>query len=107
MNRGFSGSRREADAAFRAKGTAWTSQKHGGPQKRAVLSSNRVTGRPDYLLAPALARPARHSRNSRYRGSRSCGTSAAAGATTGGGGAAPDAADTAEPAGSGMLRSSH
>src|SRR5215212_10163607 len=65
-------------------------QKQDGPPERAVLSSIRVTGRPDYLLGVALARLARHSRNSRYSGSRgSCGASAAAGAAAAGGGAAP------------------
>src|SRR6476619_5578980 len=65
------------------------------------LSSSRVTGWPDHLLAPAWARLARHSRNSRYRGS--CGATAAAGAD----GVTLDADDMAAPAGSGMLRSSH
>src|SRR5258707_1175578 len=69
------------------------------------LSSNRVIDWPDYLLVLALARLARHSRNSRYSGS--CGARAVAGAAAAGGDAAPDADDTAAPAGSGMLRSSH
>src|SRR3954469_5741069 len=79
------------------------SQKHDGPPKRTVLILAKPRyGWPDSLLVLALARLARHSRNSRYSGSRSCGASAVAA-----GGAAPDAADTAAPAGSGILRSSH
>src|SRR3954453_19001664 len=81
------------------------SQKHDGPPKRTVLILAKPRyGWPDYLLVLALARLARHSRNSRYSGSRSCGASAV-GAITGADGAAPDAA--AAPGGSGMLRSSH
>src|SRR3954471_7123317 len=37
---GFRGLDKAADAIFQAKGTARTSQKHDGPPKRAVLSSN-------------------------------------------------------------------
>src|SRR3954453_9828594 len=74
------------------------SQKHDGPPKRTVLVLAKPRyGWPDYLLVLALARLARHSRNSRYSGSRSWGEGGGAA-----GGAAPDAADTAAPAGSGI-----
>jgi hypothetical protein len=35
-NEDFRGLDKEADAIFQARGTAWTSQKHDGPPKRAV-----------------------------------------------------------------------
>ena len=89
------------------KGNSRTSQKHDGPPKRAVLSSNRV--RPARLpVGAGLGAAGPPFQEFAIQGiavlrGKRCGRCS----SRRGGGAAPDAADTAAPAGSGMLRSSH